>query len=88
MQNLRPSTFLLGVFYPDHKAITGDPSDNIPGCPETGAKRASALINTYGGLESIPDEYLTIAFVADADYISDKLEAWRKGKRIYLQILY
>jgi len=63
--------------YPDHKAITGDPSDNIPGCPETGAKRASALINTYGGLEAIPEEYLTIAFVADPDYISEKLEAWR-----------
>ena len=29
--------------YPDHKAITGDPSDNIPGCPETGAKRAHRL---------------------------------------------
>ncbi|MCK4976489.1 MAG: hypothetical protein KAS36_06130, partial [Anaerolineales bacterium] len=28
----------------------------------------------------IPEEYLTIAFVADADYISDKLEAWRKEK--------
>jgi 5'-3' exonuclease len=63
--------------YADLKSITGDPSDNIPGCPDTGFARASRLITTYQGLEYIPDEYLTIYFVADPKYISEKLEAWR-----------
>jgi len=67
--------------YADLKSITGDNSDNIPGCPETGFARASSLITTYGGLEDIPDEYLTIYFVADPEHISQKLEAWRNENK-------
>jgi len=37
----------------DYLAICGDTSDNIPGVPGLGPKKASTLINTYGTLEEI-----------------------------------
>lgn len=38
---------------PDYKALAGDRSDNIPGVPGIGQKRALALIQEYGPLEEI-----------------------------------
>ncbi len=38
---------------PDFKALVGDSSDNIPGVPKVGEKRAAALLNDYGSLEGI-----------------------------------
>ena len=38
---------------PDFKALVGDNSDNIPGVPKVGEKRAAALLNEYGNLEGI-----------------------------------
>jgi 5'-3' exonuclease len=37
----------------DVKALLGDNSDNIPGCPGIGAKSALPLIQQYGSLESL-----------------------------------
>lgn len=37
----------------DYLAICGDSSDNIPGIPGFGPKKAEALINEYGDLENI-----------------------------------
>lgn len=39
----------------DYLAICGDTSDNIPGIPGFGPKKAEALINEYGTLENIYD---------------------------------
>jgi 5'-3' exonuclease len=36
----------------DYLAIVGDASDNIPGCPGTGAKGAAALLSRFGTLEA------------------------------------
>jgi len=39
--------------YPDFKAMTGDPSDNIPGIPGIGPKTAAALLQQFGSLQGI-----------------------------------
>ena len=44
---LRPEQF------PDYKALTGDPSDNIPGVPGIGAKTAVKLLEEYGTIENL-----------------------------------
>ena len=48
---------LTAAQQPDFKALLGDSSDNIPGVPRVGEKRAIGLLNEYGTLEGIY-EYL------------------------------
>jgi DNA polymerase-1 len=40
---------------PDFYGLKGDTSDNIPGVPGIGPKKASSLINEYGSLEGVLD---------------------------------
>ena len=44
---------LTAAQQPDFKALLGDTSDNIPGVPRVGEKRAMALLSTYPDLEAI-----------------------------------
>ena len=44
---------LTSAQQPDFKALVGDSSDNIPGVPKVGEKRAAALLNDYDTLEGI-----------------------------------
>ena len=44
---------LTAAQQPDFKALVGDSSDNIPGVPKVGEKRAAALLNDYISLEGI-----------------------------------
>ena len=37
----------------EYKALAGDTSDNIPGCPGVGEKTALGLLDTYGSLDNI-----------------------------------
>lgn len=39
--------------YPDHKALTGDASDNIPGIRGIGPKTATGLLKRFSGLEDM-----------------------------------
>ncbi|MGD0230095.1 MAG: DNA polymerase I [Syntrophorhabdales bacterium] len=41
------------VLIPDFLALSGDPSDNIPGVPGIGEKTARQLVSEYGGLDDI-----------------------------------
>lgn len=41
--------------FPDYLGLMGDSSDNIPGVPGVGPKRASELLQRYGSLEGIYD---------------------------------
>lgn len=42
--------------WPVYNALVGEPGDNIPGVPGIGPKKATALIQTYGDMESIYGE--------------------------------
>ena len=44
---------LTSAQQPDFKALVGDSSDNIPGVPKVGEKRAAALLGEYVNLEGI-----------------------------------
>jgi len=47
---------ILGIYpeqIPDFKALTGDPSDNIPGLPGIGPKTAAKLLSEYGNIEEL-----------------------------------
>ena len=44
---------LTAAQQPDFKALVGDSSDNIPGVPKVGEKRAASLLNDYHNLEGI-----------------------------------
>ena len=44
---------LTAAQQPDFKALVGDSSDNIPGVPKVGEKRAATLLNDYRNLEGI-----------------------------------
>ena len=46
---------LTAAQQPDFKALLGDSSDNIPGVPRVGEKRAIALLADYNDLEGIYD---------------------------------
>jgi DNA polymerase-1 len=37
----------------DLLALMGDSSDNIPGCPGVGPKKAAALLLSYGSLDEV-----------------------------------
>ena len=79
-------------FYPDWKAMAGDASDNIPGIPNLGPKKATELIINYGKLENIPMEVfnnyrLAEGFKGHASKVlktyredNEKSEAWAKRK--------
>ncbi|MFI1189346.1 5'-3' exonuclease H3TH domain-containing protein [Streptomyces californicus] len=54
-----------GVFpeqWPDYRALTGDPADNIPGARGIGPKTAAALLSERRRLENIPAEELRAAW--------------------------
>lgn len=64
---------------PDMKALTGDPSDNIPGVPGIGEKTAAKLIAEYGSLANLLDHATEVkgkvgeALVAYADQARQSL---------------
>src|SRR5207302_3059114 len=50
---------------PDFKAISGDPSDNIPGARGVGPKTAASLLLRYGTLENLLENYAPLQAEAE-----------------------
>lgn len=63
--------------YADWKALAGDVSDNIPGLPGIGAKKAAELVNEYGCIEDIPDVELQLWYPRDKAKLAEYMMAWR-----------
>ena len=56
--------------YADHKALTGDTSDNIRGAEKIGPKTATALLKEYGSLEGI----ITHVKSVKKDFVRESVE--------------
>jgi DNA polymerase-1 len=62
----------------DFKALTGDPSDNIPGVEGIGKKTAAEIIQKYGSIKNLYEELST-----DTAVLKPKVkEALKKNKEI------
>lgn len=67
----------------DFKALTGDPSDNIPGVEGIGKKTAAEIIQKYGTIKNLYDELST-----DTAVLKPKVkEALKKNKETALMSL-
>jgi 5'-3' exonuclease len=60
--------------YVDWKSLSGDSSDNIPGMNGIGPAKAKKIIEEYGELDNIPDEY----FIKDEINYRDKILDYKK----------
>ncbi|MGF1470328.1 MAG: DNA polymerase I [Rubrobacteraceae bacterium] len=67
---------------PDYKALTGDPSDNIPGVKGIGPKSASSLLQQFGSVEEIYENLDAVA----ARGIRSKLEEGKESAFVSLEL--
>jgi len=65
--NLRPDQLI------DYKSLKGDPSDNIPGVPQMGKKRATKLIKEFGSLDKLYEALEKGEFSILSERLQDKL---------------
>ena len=65
---------LTAAQQPDFKALLGDSSDNIPGVPRVGEKRAMALLNEYHDLEGIYDHLQEVRPASVQQSLADNRE--------------
>lgn len=68
--------------YADHKALTGDGSDNIRGAERIGPKTATALLNEYGSLEGIISQVKSIKRDFVRVSVEKNTERLRKNYRL------
>ena len=59
---------------PDFKALKGDPTDNIPGIPGIGEKTALKLLDEFGSLENLLDNYHQVKQAK----LREKIETFRE----------
>ena len=72
---------------PDLLALTGDPSDGIPGLPGFGPKSAATLLARYGTIEAIPDDASAWDVrVVGAPRLAATLAARRGDARLYKEL--
>lgn len=68
----------------DYKALTGDPSDNIPGVPGVGDKSAQKLLNEYETLDGIYEHLDEITGALHKKLAEHKEEAYFSQKLVKL----
>ena len=68
--------------YADHKALTGDASDNIKGADKIGPKTATALLSEFGTLENLISNAEQIKKPSIRDSVIRNTERLRKNYRL------
>ena len=66
----------------DLKALTGDPSDNVPGIPGIGEKTGLRLIREFGGLENLLARLDEVKSPRERELLSTYAEQARLSKRL------
>ena len=59
---------------PDFKSLIGDPSDNIPGVPRVGEKRAISLLTDFHDLEGVYEHLDEVAWPSVRESLSENRE--------------
>lgn len=70
----------------DYKAIRGDASDNIPGISGIGEKGATELIQKFGSIENIYNNFDTLKEKGIKDSVIKKLEAGKEDAKLSRQL--
>lgn len=70
------------VQYADHKALTGDASDNIRGADKIGSKTSTALLSEYGTLENIINHAESIKKASIRASVLENAERLRKNYKL------
>ncbi len=65
--------------YPDHKALTGDSADHIPGIRGIGPKTASRLLQRFSGLEQLLEQAQALENRALGQAIAENADRLRKN---------
>ncbi len=66
----------------DYKALTGDPSDNIPGVPGIGEKTAVKLLNQFGSIDEIYSRITEVNPEKLQNLLSDHREQVMQNKEL------
>ena len=70
----------------DFKALTGDPSDNVPGVPGIGKKTAAEIIQKYGSIKNLYEELSTDTAVLKPK-VKEALKANKEGAFLSLRLV-
>lgn len=73
---------ILPAQYADHKALTGDASDHVPGVPGVGCKTATALLRQFGSLEELLAHVEEISRLSIRKAVTDHTERLRLNARL------
>jgi len=66
----------------DFKALTGDPSDNVPGVPGVGEKTALRLLKEFGGVDDLLNRVEEVKSPREKRLISSHAEQVRESKKL------
>lgn len=83
-EHIHPRHGVLAAQWPDYRALTGDPADNIPGLCGVGPKTAARLLADGRHLENIPTERIHPAWTQQWEQVLLWREMIRLGTKVDL----